>query len=272
MSAAAIASRTDVSLIRAIATERGRVLEGEAVGHTGDVVDHPLGQLAGARRKPFRLVHERVDDPLDDFADTAVLRLDPRAEVDAFEHECPEGQHRLPDLIALADGAGPRGCLDEIVDECVDPLRAGCSEDIQLLAGQILLAQQPVTDGVVDVVVDVGDPIDDPHDRALERLGLDRARVREDPVADLVREVQGARDAERLLVMTEAPPEAALHCGVERVLARVTERRVPHVVAEPDRLDEVLVQPQCPARRRARSPSSRACGSCACGNGRPAGR
>ncbi len=33
---------------------------------------------------------------------------------------------------------------------------------------------------------------------------------------------------------------------VERVLARVPERRVPHVVPEPDRLGQVLVEPECP--------------------------
>ena len=60
---------------------------------------------------------------------------------------------------------------------------------------------------------------------------------------------------ERLLVVAEASPEALVHGRVERVLARMPERRVAHVVAEADRLDEILVQPQRPrddARDRGR--------------------
>ena len=41
-------------------------------------------------------------------------------------------------------------------------------------------------------------------------------------------------------------PKRSLQRLVERVLAGVAERRMAHVVAEPDRLDEVLVQPQRP--------------------------
>ena len=41
-------------------------------------------------------------------------------------------------------------------------------------------------------------------------------------------------------------PKRSLQRVVERVLARVAERRVPHVVPEADRLDEILVQPQRP--------------------------
>ena len=40
------------------------------------------------------------------------------------------------------------------------------------------------------------------------------------------------------------PPNRSRKRGVERLLAGVPERRVPRVVAEPDRLDEILVQPQ----------------------------
>ena len=106
--------------------------------------------------------------------------------------------------------------------------------------------EKPVPDRVVDVVVDVRDAVDEPHDLPLERLGLALAGVREDSVADLVREIQRPGDPQRLLVVPEAAPEPLLHCVVERVLAGVPERGVPHVVPEPDRLREVLVQPQRP--------------------------
>ena len=115
--------------------------------------------------------------------------------------------------------------------------------------------QEPVAQRVVDVVVDVRDAVDEPDDLPLERRRLLLAGVREDPVADLVREVQRARDPERLLVVPEAPPEALAQRVVERVLARVPERRVAHVVPEPDCFHEILVQAQSPrddARDRGR--------------------
>ena len=78
--------------------------------------------------------------------------------------------------------------------ESVDARRAvGPSSSISS-RGRSSVAQEAEADGVVDVVVDVRDAIDDAHDLALERLRLLLARVREDAVADLVREVERARD------------------------------------------------------------------------------
>ena len=113
---------------------------------------------------------------------------------------------------------------------------------------------------VVDVVVDVGDAVDQADDPALERVGLVRPRVVEDPVANFVGEVESAAIAlqhvdhpQRMLVVAETAAEALLQELVQRLLARVSERRVPEVVAEPDRLDEVLVEPKRP-RDPARDP------------------
>ena len=71
----------------------------------------------------------------------------------------------------------------------------------------------------------------------------------EDAVAHLPREVEPAPvalepldDAQRMLVVPEAAAAALAQHRVERLLARMAERRVPEVVPEPDRLDEVLVQ------------------------------
>ena len=46
--------------------------------------------------------------------------------------------------------------------------------------------------------------------------------------------------------MAKAPSETLAHRIVERVLARVSERRMAHVVPEPDGFDQVLVQAQRP--------------------------
>jgi len=44
----------------------------------------------------------------------------------------------------------------------------------------------------------------------------------------------------------EAEPEPLAQGGVERLLARVPEGRMPEIVAETDRLGQILVQPQRP--------------------------
>ncbi len=46
--------------------------------------------------------------------------------------------------------------------------------------------------------------------------------------------------------MAELPAEALFQAGVERFLADVSKGRMPEVVAEPDRLDQILVQRQGP--------------------------
>ena len=80
----------------------------------------------------------------------------------------------------------------------------------------------------------------------------------DDPVADRLGQVQArpvalerVDDPQRLLVVLEPRAEALAQAAVEHLLADVPERRVAEVVAEPDRLDEVLVQRER-ARDRAR--------------------
>ena len=68
-----------------------------------------------------------------------------------------------------------------------------------------------------------------------------------DPQAGLRAEVQAfehVHDAQRLLVVPESHAAVRPHRFVQGALARVTEGRVPHVVPERDRLDQILVQPQ----------------------------
>ena len=63
-------------------------------------------------------------------------------------------------------------------------------------------------------------------------------------------EIELSRDAERLLVVQEVTAEALAKRLVERLFACVAERRVAGVVPEPDRLDEVFVEPQGRATTR----------------------
>ena len=124
--------------------------------------------------------------------------------------------------------------------EPVDAARAGVAEDRDLLQRQVGDLQHAGAHGVVDVVVDVGDAVHEADDLALERRRLARpARVAQDPVADRLGEVEVLEhvdDAQRMLVVAEAAAEALARAAVQHVLADVAERRVPEVVAEPDRL------------------------------------
>ena len=185
--------------------------------------------------------------------DALLLAAGGLAEVDPIEHEFAQARHRAARLLALHDVAGPLRGLDQVVHEPVDPLAAGLAQDRDLLLRQVALVEHARPQRIVDVVVDVGHPVHQPHDPALERGGQLRAGVAQDPVAHRLGEVQAAAvalehldDAQGVLVVAEAAPEARLERAVERLLPRVPERRVPEVVAEADRLGEVLVQPQRP--------------------------
>ena len=82
--------------------------------------------------------------------------------------------------------------------------------------------------------------------------------VVEDPVPHLLGQVeppavarQHLHHPQRVLVVPEAHPVLPQRL-VEHLLADVAEGRMPEVVTQPDRLGQVLVQPQRPARRSAR--------------------
>src|SRR5919201_621428 len=86
---------------------------------------------------------------------------------------------------------------------------------------------------------------------SMRRDPLLRPRVLQDPVPHLGGEVQAApvalehvHHAQRVLVVPEAAPVALADDLVERLLAGVPERRMAEIVPEPDRLGQILVQPQ----------------------------
>jgi hypothetical protein len=59
-----------------------------------------------------------------------------------LEHERAERQHRLGDLHGLANVADAFGSLDDVVDEPIDPGRAGRPENRDLVARKVLLVEE----------------------------------------------------------------------------------------------------------------------------------
>jgi len=55
--------------------------------------------------------------------------------------------------------------------------RAGRAEQLDLGGGQVLGAEDPGAERVVDVMVDVGDPVDEADDPPLQGRRLDRPGV-----------------------------------------------------------------------------------------------
>src|SRR6188474_1757059 len=108
MFAAALTASTDSSLSRATSDLLG-VVECEAIGHPGEIVDDGVGLVAPR--------HEVLEDPANHVASPLVLAPRLRAEVDPLEHEAPEREHRVPERLALDDVAGRRGGLDQVVHE-----------------------------------------------------------------------------------------------------------------------------------------------------------
>ena len=113
-------------------------------------------------------------------------------------------------------------------------------------------ADDPGAHGVVDIVIDVGDQIGQPDDLRLEgRRGRDdrpeTLGVGADPVDHLAGQVQPAAVALEPFDHAHAlldVGEPARQDRAQAFFAGVAERRVPQVMAERDRLGQVLVEPQ----------------------------
>ena len=144
----------------------------------------------------------------------------------------------------------------------VDPPAVGISQDFDAFPGQIFLPDDMRPQCVVDIVVHVRDAIGGAHDAPLAGFGLQVARVVQDAVAHLGRQIQARaavldalHHAHRLLVVT-VERRGLGRAGGDSLMARetlsqsglasVAEGRVPQIVAERDGLSQVLVQPERP--------------------------
>ena len=156
-------------------------------------------------------------------------------EVDALEHERAQREHASPTSADWRTSSTPSEESTMSANEPIDPRGAGRAEECDLRVREVVLGEKPVAHGVVDVVVD-GGRRGRRGGRSSPRASRSRSPVREDAVAGLVSEIERARDPVGVLAVPEATAEALAEHVVERVLARVPEGRVPHVVPEPDRL------------------------------------
>ena len=168
-----------------------------------------------------------------------------------------EADHAPHDLVhqpPAADARVPGADEVELPAEDLDP-------------AQVVDADEPGTQAVVDVVGVVGDLVGEVRELRLERRlaafeeplaefaelpGVRGRAVLQDALAGLEGQVQArelgvallelVHDAQRLQVMLEAPELP--HAFVQRVLPGMPERRVSEVVREADGLRKRLVQPQ----------------------------
>ena len=237
------------------APERG---DREPVRHTRDVVGDPLQVVGrrGAVGDQIRVVEIVVEQAAQRPEHPVVLAARLGPEIQALEHELAQPQHGATDLVRLRHVSPLARGGDDVAHKRVDPLRAGRPEQLDLGRRQVGLGEDPRAHRIVDVVVDVGDPVDEPHHAPLERRGLLRPGVVEDPVAHRLGQVQPlpvtlehVHHPQRVAIVLEPPRPPLAQRSVERLLADVAEGRMAQVVSEPDRLGQVLVQPQRPRHR-----------------------
>jgi hypothetical protein len=192
-------------------------------------------------------VIEIVREQAPDHRDRLVLlraRLVPQ--VDVVEQELAQRVERLEHVVGQPDLGSVGAAAHEVGHQGVDPGRVGFAEDLEGRGGQLGPLDDAGSHRVVDVVVHVRDAVGEPHQLRLRRRGRGhRPGVVHDAVADLPGQIQALPvvlevidDPKALLVVAERPPQER----GEGLLAQVPERRVSEVVAQRDRLGEVLVQ------------------------------
>jgi hypothetical protein len=231
--------------------------DGIPVGHTRHVVGH-LGHEVRLRvpvrgwdllGMPEVVVHE----PPDERDRLLVMPALGRTEIDVLEHEVPQLVHHGQGRRVHAHHPGIHGRAHHRSYHAPDPVPPHAPEPVSDGARQVLLAQQPGTHRIQGVVGQVRDAVGvaDAHRLLGGGRRLDAPGVGADAIAHLPREVDVLEHLEDAHALGRVVPATARReVGRQRLLARVPEGGVPHVVAEGDGLREGLVERQ---RRRQRA-------------------
>ena len=236
MSAASTAARTDSSLIRAI--RASRVGQREAIGHAGDVVHDLLGGLAAGGQV--------LEDPADDVARLVVLLPRVRTEVHPLEHEGRESiaapTSSLWRMSPASWDVSTRSCTRRSMRRA--PVAPSSSISSRGNSSSVSTPARSAS-SMSWLMYATRSTI---RTTFLERLRLARPGVVEDAVADFLGQVEPAAvaldhvdDAQRVLVVPKPEAEALFQLAV-RASSPVCPNGVCRGRAQPDRLDEILVQ------------------------------
>lgn len=207
-----------------------------------DVILEQADQDLGSLSSGWQLVDRRID------------RLEEVLPQCVSGHQCLGIE--LDDLSTIDWRANERlRREDRTLDQGVDALAMSLSESLQRSFWHIFEANDTCSNGIFEVVVDVGDCVGELDDlslgaaRAACKLAgemIVRLGVLQDAVSRVICEIEAAScllkmidDPQALLVVAESGEDLS-----KRSLARMTERRVTEIVAEPDRFNQVFVQSQ----------------------------
>ena len=212
---------------------------------SGVAAPHRRARSSGSSSGACRV---RLDERLEKPAHPAPLLDGVRPQVDALVVPLPERRQSLGAVDCHADRPRLLDRLDDAGDERRDLGGARRPAALRDEGGQILRADDPGGDRVLEVVTDVGDPI-----RPGQHLALGSRR-------------RGARPGvvphgvERLLAQVEGPQrdigsprgvvETPFDERAERLLAGVPARAVPAVVGDRRGVDEILVEACRPGDRQ----------------------
>src|SRR5271166_537732 len=190
------------------------------------------------------ILDEAGDHPSRKFVNDAGL-LELRMEVLDFAEDLLDEGNRGADL-GQTEEAGAQAVVDvvRIIGDVVGdrgrlPLEARLQAEVQRL--QPIVAEDGGRDSVLPVTTGWLAGAVDQWSIVFDESGEGRLRQIE-AVEVRITTLELSNDAKRVDVVIEAAVVG--HTGVERILARVTERRVPEVVGERDRFGEIVVEPQ----------------------------
>ena len=237
------------------------------VGHAGNEISHRHFQRIVVETCPalhtelFGVDNEKVEELLDDPCRLKKFVIDRGRLVDMDRQPAAQFRDRLAHGFGQPDHAAPfdkRG-FDQVFDHGIDSGGVCRTDDGADLCGDILLSDHPPAERIIQVVVHIGDDIGNSDDLPFQGFGQGlRDRLVQgnrslgmptDAVEYFDAEIESGAVFFQLFDNPQALGDMAKSSGNqsgENLFSGVPKRRVPEIVAESDRFDEVLVERQSP--------------------------
>ena len=223
----------------------GVLCNGVFIRHAGDVIAYNTLHAVKIElrqevfRKFLRILRIVFIQALKHFARLGFFALNNRIPIDPRKHKFAQLLHRAGNAIMHMRLARFRCCGNHILNQRIDAAAVAFAEHGGNAVRYIAFRKHLRAHGIVNIMVEIGDAVGIANDLPLQRFRQLVARMAEDAAPRFIAEIQPhavvfqlVHNAKRLLVMAKRFSRDLR----ERDLAGMTERRMPQIMSECNRL------------------------------------